>query len=63
MEKFEFDEMIKAYLKENLTIDVSTKSATGDFGYCDYRSYKAHVVTIMLGDEEISRSEFDTGGD
>jgi hypothetical protein len=61
MDKTEFEEMLKTYLKENMSIDVFTNDEYGDFGYGDYKAYKSHTVTVSIAGEEICKTQFATG--
>lgn len=58
MTKDEIGSFLKEYLKENMTISVSTSDEVGDFGHGDYQSYKSYKVTLHIGNDIICETSF-----
>lgn len=60
MTKDELGSFLKDFLKENMTISISSSSEIGDFGQGDYQNYNSHKVIIYIGDDVICENSFTT---
>ena len=60
MDNTELERFLKEYLKENMTIEITTTDEVADFGYGDYKNCQKHTITISLGNEVISEAGFTT---